>query len=347
MSTDNIDKIYYVRAGKFRRYPKDGWRQIYDFKTFALNFRDIFLVIIGIIQSFYILRKIKPDILFSRGGYVSVPVCLGAKLAKINYITHDSDMVPSLANRIVGGWAIANFISGPKEYYKYAPDKMILTGIPIDEKFKPLSTVQNKEYREELQLDSKEKLLLVVGGGLGAKDLNSVVIRASEDLFEDIRDLRIIIISGNISIDHLKSEVDRYISVKYRKFVRFIEYTKELYKYSGVADLIITRAGATSLAEFSAQHKPLIVIPSSFLASGHQIKNAEVLRTKKAIEYIKDTDLKDNIDILKNKILELIKDPKKLKELSDNIASVNNFDSVELVSSKIIQLANLKGNKNK
>ncbi len=339
LSSVNIDKFFFVRAGKFRRYPKDAWKQLYDIKTILLNIRDSLFVILGIIESFFLFKKIKPDILFSRGGYVSVPVCLGAKLAGVKYITHDSDMVSSLANKIIGKWAVANFISGPKEYYGYPKDKMVYTGIPIDDKFRPVNESLNQKYRKELKIKNNESVILVVGGGLGARNLSKSVTLVANDLLGEIKNLRIIIISGRDNLEYLRSEIEKNIVIKYRKFISLIDFTNELYKYSGIANLIITRAGATSLAEFSAQHKSLIVVPSSYLASGHQIKNAEVLENKHAIEYIRDIDLDKNPHLLKNKIINILNDPAKINELKVNISKTNKFNASEKVSRYIIKFA--------
>jgi len=92
----NIDEVLTVRAGKFRRYNGEGWKQLLDIPTQAKNIRDAIYVLIGTWQSFWLLRKLKPSVLFTRGGFVSVPVALGAVLNRIPYVTHDSDSIPSL-----------------------------------------------------------------------------------------------------------------------------------------------------------------------------------------------------------------------------------------------------------
>ena len=174
---NDIDKIYKVRAGKLRRYPGAGLKQLLDIGTFLKNGRDLFFVIIGIFQSYLILRKVRPDMVFSRGGYVSVPVCLGAKLNKIPYITHDSDSIASLANRIIAPWALKHFVSMPEETYRYPLDKTINTGIPLNPNFVKVTPGLKSMYRKKLNIDSRKKVLMVIGGGQGAKDLNNLFIK--------------------------------------------------------------------------------------------------------------------------------------------------------------------------
>ena len=109
----NIDAVYAVQAGKFRRYHGEGWRQLLDLKMWFLNIRDAFYVLIGIWQSWRLMKRLRPDVIFSRGGFVSVPVALGGKFNGVPYITHDSDSIPSLANRLIARWAAVHAVALP------------------------------------------------------------------------------------------------------------------------------------------------------------------------------------------------------------------------------------------
>jgi UDP-N-acetylglucosamine--N-acetylmuramyl-(pentapeptide) pyrophosphoryl-undecaprenol N-acetylglucosamine transferase len=101
----NIDAAYTVYAGKFRRYHGEGLRQLLDVKTFLLNCRDAVLVLIGLVQCWRLLRQLRPDVIFVKGGFVGVPVGLAAAALHQPYVTHDSDAIPGLANRIIARWA--------------------------------------------------------------------------------------------------------------------------------------------------------------------------------------------------------------------------------------------------
>ena len=334
-----VDNIYKVRAGKFRRYPSDGIKQVLDISTFLKNFRDFFFLIAGICQSYLILKKIKPDIVFSRGGYVSVPVCLGAKLNNIPYITHDSDSIASLANRIIAPWAIKHFVSMPEDTYKYPKDKTINTGIPLNSNFIKVTPKLKNDYRKKLNIDINKKVLMLIGGGQGARELNNLFIKSSLKLFESIPNLYVIHVVGKLNYDLAKNKYSKLLPNKYLKNLKVIDYTNEVYLYSGASDLIITRAGATNLAEFAIQAKPCIVIPSSYLASGHQIENAYLLSRSGAVDLIIDKDLEKNNELLENKILELLNSEEKLIELSVNFYRFAKPGSAHKIAKLIIELA--------
>src|SRR3989344_909016 len=111
----SVDEVYGVRAGKFRRYHGQGLMQVLDIPTLYKNIRDSFYVMIGFVQSWFLLGRLKPSVIFVRGGYVGVPVGLAAARRKIPYITHDSDAIASLANRIISKRAAAHAVALPKD----------------------------------------------------------------------------------------------------------------------------------------------------------------------------------------------------------------------------------------
>jgi UDP-N-acetylglucosamine--N-acetylmuramyl-(pentapeptide) pyrophosphoryl-undecaprenol N-acetylglucosamine transferase len=127
----NIDEVFLIQAGKLRRYHGEGWRQLLDLPTMWKNIRDAGRVVVGLFQSFNLLRKIRPEVIFIKGGFVGVPVGLAAAVLRIPYITHDSDALPGLANRIIAPWAKKHAVGLPKEVYSYPPDKTITVGVPL------------------------------------------------------------------------------------------------------------------------------------------------------------------------------------------------------------------------
>src|SRR5665213_2594114 len=115
----SIDEVFTVRAGKFRRYHGEGFKQLLDVVTMAKNIRDFFYVIIGFWQSRRLLKQLKPAVIFVKGGFVGVPVGLAAATRQIPFITHDSDPIPGLANRIIARWAVMHAVALPKDIYPY------------------------------------------------------------------------------------------------------------------------------------------------------------------------------------------------------------------------------------
>jgi UDP-N-acetylglucosamine--N-acetylmuramyl-(pentapeptide) pyrophosphoryl-undecaprenol N-acetylglucosamine transferase len=249
----NIDAVYLVRAGKFRRYHGEGLRQLLDLPTLLKNIRDFFYVVAGSWQSWRLLGELKPDVMFSRGGFVSVPVGLGSALRHIPYITHDSDPVPSLANRLIARWAKLHAVALPKETYAYPPDKTVTTGIPMSRHFVPVTPKLREEYRKQIKIPATAKLLFIIGGGLGSRRVNTAVGEAIPHLLHEFNDLYVVHGAGRANQADMEKLYNQNLTPGEQGRVRVFGYLANVYRYSGAADLVITRAGATNLAEFAVQ----------------------------------------------------------------------------------------------
>lgn len=335
----NIDETYSIYAGKFRRFHGEGLKQLLDIETFVKNARDFFYVLIGIIQSWRLTREIKPDVVFSRGGYVSVPVCLGAHLNQIPYITHDSDPIPSLANRLIARWASLHAVALPKDIYPYLQSKTVTTGIPVNVNFVKVTPALKKEYREEIGIPVKAKMLFIIGGGLGSQIVNKAVCEIVPHLLRQYQDLRVVHIAGASSENFVHADYERNLSPQERGRVKVFGYISDVYRYSGAADIVITRAGATTLAEFALQGKACIVIPSAFLTGGHQLKNAEYLEDQKAIIVSNEIDLVDNANRLAKQISQLLENSKKQTELCSKLSEFAKPDATRQIADIILGLA--------
>jgi UDP-N-acetylglucosamine--N-acetylmuramyl-(pentapeptide) pyrophosphoryl-undecaprenol N-acetylglucosamine transferase len=208
----NIDRVFMVRAGKFRRFHGEGLKQLLDIPTMVKNIRDVFFVVIGTYQSWRLIGHIKPDVVFSRGGFVSVPVTVGARLRHVPYITHDSDLTPSLANRLIARGAALHAVAFAKELYPYPEDKTITTGIPLNKHFKPVTSELRKRYRDQLNIPDRAKLVFVIGGGLGSQDVNSAVADAVPHLLQDFKDLYVVHAAGRNNEAKLQSQYDQTVA---------------------------------------------------------------------------------------------------------------------------------------
>ncbi len=333
----SIDKVFKIRAGKYRRYYKEGLKQAIDLKTFFLNIRDLGNISIGIIQSRQLIKKIKPEVVFSRGGYISVPVAMGARFNNVPYMTHDSDMVPSLANKLIAKNAQYNLVSFEVSDYPYEKSKIINTGIPINTNFKYVNNELKNKLKKELGLDPKNRVLLVVGGGLGSIEINKAITTIASELFDNINDLYIFHIAGQKNMSDVKEQYQN-LPNKYMGRVEVFGFIDDLYKYSGAADLIIARAGATNIAEFAAQAKACLIIPSKFLVGGHQLKNAQVLKDNNAAA-IYDEDNIDNTKSIKDLIISLINDRQSLANYEKNIYKLARVDAAKTIADLIIKTA--------
>lgn len=285
----NIDAVHAISAGKLRRYHGEGVKQLFDIKTIALNTRDVFRVINGVLHSWFLLRRLKPEVIFVKGGYVGVPVGLAAAALKIPFITHDSDAIPGLANRIIARWAVKHAVAMPKEVYSYPADRTVTVGVPVVAQYQYVTDEQQRQYKQELSLPADAQLVFVIGGGLGARRINDAVARILPDLLASNPKLYVVQGAGRANEALLREQYQVDLSPEAFQRVQVAGFLHDVYRYSGAADIIVTRAGATNLAEFAVQGKACIVVPAPFLAGGHQLKNAAYLAEKQATEQISET----------------------------------------------------------
>lgn len=338
----NIDAIYTVRAGKFRRYHGGGLRQFLDPVTLLKNIRDAVYVLIGIWQSIVLLRKIRPSIIFVKGGFVGVPVGLSAAILGIPFITHDSDSVPGLANRIIAPWARLHAVALPKEIYAYPTLKTVTTGIPLQSKFVTVNEQLKNQYRAKLKLPEGAPVLFIIGGGQGAQRINSAVIQAVPHLLKEFKELRIIHGVGRANEAIMRQTYSNDLSADELNRLHLFGYESDIYLYSGAADLIITRAGATNLAEFAVQGRACIVIPSPYLTSGHQLKNAQYLADNQAAVVLSESDIQADPNRLAKQVSDLLKNLPRRAELATNLARFAKPDATRDLAKLIIdQTANL------
>jgi UDP-N-acetylglucosamine--N-acetylmuramyl-(pentapeptide) pyrophosphoryl-undecaprenol N-acetylglucosamine transferase len=331
-----IDTVYTVRAGKFRRYHGEGFKQLLDIPTLLKNIRDAVYTLIGIYQSRQLLRKLQPGVIFVKGGFVGVPVGLAAASLHIPYVTHDSDALPGLANRLISRWASKHAVALPPEIYSYPSNKTVMTGIPLRREFVPVTPKLKAHYRHQLKLPAKAKVLFIVGGGLGAQRINQAVALAVPHLMREFNDLYVIHGVGRANENEMQAAYQAKLSPAEQGRLQLYGFTEELHLYSGAADVIITRAGATNLAEFAVQGRACIVIPSPFLAGGHQLKNAQYLADQQSVLVIDETDLTADPNRLARQASQLLSDPAKQQELGSKLAQLARPNATAELASLIL-----------
>ena len=238
-----------ISSGKLRRY--------FDLK----NFTDPFRVLKGYAEALKLMKKYKPDVLFSKGGFVAVPVVLAAKHYHIPTIIHESDMTPGLANKLCipsAKWVCCNF---PETLQYLPPKKAVLTGCPIR---KELSEGSREAALKLTGFSADRPVLMVMGGSLGAVAINNAI---RENLDELLKQFQIIHLCGRGHYDTSLDGKNGYKQFEYAK--------KELTHLFAATDLIISRAGANAICELLALKKPNILIPLPASQSrGDQLLNA-------------------------------------------------------------------------
>lgn len=248
---EDIGIPYYgISSGKLRRY--------FDIK----NFSDPFRVIKGFFEAKTLLKKLKPDVVFSKGGFVTVPVVMAAKKLHIPVIIHESDMTPGLANKLSIPSASKVCCNFP-ETIKHLPEgKAVLTGSPIREE---LFQGDRREGLRLCEFTENKPVLLIIGGSLGSVAINNAIRDNLDALLEKYQ---IIHLCGRNNLDQRLLEKKGYQQFEYVK--------KELKHYFACADVVVSRAGANAICELLALRKPNILIPLGLDASrGDQILNAK------------------------------------------------------------------------
>ena len=238
-----------IDTGKLRRY-------------FSLrNFTDPFRVINGFRQAKKIIKSIKPDVVFSKGGFVTVPVVMAASALHIPTIIHESDMTPGLANKICIPRADTICYSFPETLTHLPQDKAVFTDSPIRNE---LFTGDKERAKQLCDFTNNKPVILIIGGSSGSVILNNTVRFVLDDLLD------------KYNIIHLCGKGKADLSVNKPGYVQFEYISDELKDIFALADIVISRAGANSICELKAIAKPNILVPLSKSASrGDQILNAK------------------------------------------------------------------------
>lgn len=239
-----------ISSGKLRRY--------FDLK----NFTDPFRVLKGFSEANKLMKTLKPDVVFSKGGFVSVPVVIAAKKNHIPAIIHESDMTPGLANKLCFSSAVKICCNFPETLDNLPKNKAVLTGSPIRAELKEGSREAAKAL---CKFEDDKPVILSVGGSLGAAGVNKALREALPEL---LKDFNIVHLCGKGKLDESLVGTKGYFQMEYAK-----DEMKDLFAY---CDIIISRAGANAICEFLSLRKPNLLIPLPASASrGDQILNAK------------------------------------------------------------------------
>jgi UDP-N-acetylglucosamine--N-acetylmuramyl-(pentapeptide) pyrophosphoryl-undecaprenol N-acetylglucosamine transferase len=334
-----VDTVFYISAGKFRRYHGESViSHLLDFKTIALNIRDLFRFIKGTFDAKRLLKKTAPRAIFLKGGFVSVPVGYAARKHKIPYITHDSDAIPGLANRLTSKYAAYNTTALPAENYPYPAAKAKMVGIPLRPEFSLVTEKNKQEFREELGIKSSAPVIFCTGGGNGSRTLNELLAGISADLLKKFPDLVILHLTGKKLVDSTRDLYVRVLGADRVKNIQLFGFYPELYKLSGASDVVIARAGATNLAEFAVQGKAAVVVPSPFLTGGQQLHNAQILKKSEATMVVDEGDEKGLLESVQL----LLSDQKQNQKYATNIQNLAVSDAASQIAVILQEIATSK-----
>lgn len=292
---------YGISSGKLRRY--------FDLK----NFTDPFRVIKGYFQAHSLLRKLQPDIIFSKGGFVTVPVVQAAKSLHIPVIIHESDMTPGLANKLALPAATKVCCNFP-ETISYLPEgKAVLTGSPIREELHHGSRLNGLKF---CGFTAEKPVLLIIGGSLGSVAVNGAIRKILPDL---LKTFQVVHLCGKGNLDESLIGTPGYVQYEYIK--------QELADLFAMADLVVSRAGANAICELLDLHKPMLLIPLSAAASrGDQILNARSFQKQGFCEMLEEENITS--ELLLSSILNLYKNREKYIETMKKSKASSAVDTI-------------------
>lgn len=249
-----------IATGKLRRY--------FDVQ----NFSDPFRVIKGCSEASNLMKSLNPDVVFSKGGFVSVPVVMAARKLKVPAILHESDMTPGLANRLCIPSATKICCNFPETMKRLPKGKAVLTGTPIRQELFNGNSVDALQFTD---LEANKPTILVIGGSTGSVTVNEVVRSCLDELLQTFQ------------IIHLCGKGKMDIAYEHRKgYVQYEYIKKELSSLLALSDIVISRAGANAICELQALAKPNLLIPlSAKVSRGDQILNAQSFK-KQGFSYV-------------------------------------------------------------
>lgn len=332
MHTVDADmRIDMIMAGKLRRYHKLSIiRQLLQIRTIVLpNFIDVVKIIIGTVQSFIKLLIWRPDVIFTKGGFVCLPVGVAAWVLRIPLVIHDSDAHPGLTNRILARFAHSIATGAPLKYYPYPKEKTHYVGIPVAGTITRVSAKQQAEAKKKLGFSEHEPLVVITGGGLGASKLNEATMAVLKDLLQFTS---VILISGSAHEAELRAR-----SPKKKNFKLYGYVADDMLTMLGAADIVVSRAGATTLLELAALGKPAIIVPNAHLTGGHQTKNAAVYEQAGAVVVLDETQLSAQPLSLVDAINATLLNKAAMKRLSQNITTLSKPDAAKQTAKLILK----------
>ncbi len=333
-----------IMAGKFHRYA--GWKFADYFKNFEITLKDIiwgnftgFIGFVGgIIQSFFRLfsRKNRPDVIFLKGGFVGLPVGIVAKLFRIPYVVHESDAVPGLANRLLIKRATKVALANKSEAFP-ENDKFVVTGVPVAPEFKKVSASKQASLKKAFGFSEDKPLVVMTGGSQGAQHMNEAM---RDILPEMLKFSSVGLIAGRERYEEMVDlkKYEEWDKAKLQSDFRMWAFNSAMNELMGAADVVISRAGATTITELAALGKAVILVPFEKLPGGHQTKNAEYLVSINAVAMVGDERMVEQPGILLELTKKLVRSPKLRHQLAEKLHETYYPNSAKDLAKMIIEI---------
>ena len=331
----DIDILFVGAKGRMEmeKVPKAGYPiKGLSINGFQRNWRDTrnlsfpFKLLFSLLKSFFIVRKFKPAVVIGTGGYASGPLLFVASKLSIPSLIQEQNSFPGITNKLLSK-SVQKICVAYENMQRFFPkDKLLLLGNPIR---KDLIDSSSKKVQgiKHFGLDENKPIILVIGGSLGARTINEAMAALIDSL--ESNDIQFIWQTG-ITFEKQALEL-----IKDKKNIQASAFIYEMDLAYSVADIIISRAGASTISELCLVGKPSILVPSPNVAEDHQTKNAMALVDKSAAIMVKDIEAKNDLG---KTLTELLKDNKKQEELTKNIKKLAIADSSKLIVDEVLKL---------
>ena len=317
-----------IAAGKFRRYHQNTILNIIDPTTLFANVADLFRFARGYFQAREIIAEYDPDVVFAKGGYVSLPVGLAAHSLHYPLVIHESDSVMGLANKLLAKRADKVCVSYPvKSYPDLDREKLVYSGNPVRE---DIYGGKKENAIKELKIDPELPTIMVIGGSQGSLLINQIV---SESLKELLVKYQVIHVSGERDYDWLGFQASKLEGDLRKRYFLFNFLSGNLKDAYAASDLVISRAGNNVIAELAALRRPTILIPLSTSANSHQLSNAKILTRMGAAMLLLQENL--SAKTLLRKVNYLFENPEEMRAMSEKISTLSTPDAAKIVSEEI------------
>ena len=336
---------HFVAAGKWHRFGQVKKREFFYFwrSDFWLNLVNFFLFQRGFWQSLFYFRRLKPQLLFSKGGYVAVGPCLAARILKIPLVLHDSDAVSGTAHAFFKHYAHLRLSGFQTSSTSRADADVRHVGVPVNPVFgEELAEGKREELLAKYNLPGHAKFILVTGGGGGARNLNQGVLEVIDRLKLKVSTY-FIIIAGNHSYEET---LEKAQVIKSSSRVRVVQFADDMPDLMRACHGVITRAGATILTEISLAQKAAIVVPNPLLPRAHQVHNARIYQRAQAAWLVSDSGQSVNQRALRQALNELVHSNQKRRRYENKVgqlalpdAAVRCLEAVEEVLAPVIESA--------
>lgn len=314
--------FYGIQAGKLRRYL--DWRNIVD----------VVKVVVGIWQAWRLLRRLSPDVVFAKGGYVSVPVVYVASWLNIPVVAHESDAVMGLANRLAAQKATVICTGFPISSYPASLRKKLrFTGNPIRQLFRQ-KLPDRASLLKKYHLEAKRPILLVMGSSQGAHALNQLVIDGLDALLER---WQVIHLTGPADSEWAQQVKQQLPVNRDAAYLPYGFVGEEMAELLSLADVVVSRSSANSIAELAALGKATVLVPLPSAASDHQRMNARLLAKKEAAVVVEQSEL--TAESLINLLDELMTDSERLAQLRRSIKAFYSPQAAELIAEAVTEVA--------